>query len=285
MTTAADWADSEGLLQILAAVGYLLAAVGYGAHLFLRQPSLARTGRAAAWTAVALHTLAIGVHCARTRQTPFTTPAETLSASAWAVALIYLTLELVLKPKPTALGALALPAAFLCLFAGAALQQVTPVVPAAPTAHLLDSRLVSLHVVAILFAFGLLVLAFGCAALYLLQNRMLKRKRALGGLFGRLPPLASLEQLGFALVAFAFPLLTIGLAAGVIRAATGGLHPGWGIDPKTLASVVTWLVYGVYLALHGLAHWRGPRANYLLLGGLMAALATYFVPTTAHRFG
>jgi HemX protein len=282
MTTLATW---DGLLHILAALGYLIAAVGYGAHLLLRHPPLAQAGRGAAWTAVALHTFAIGIHCARTRQTPFTTPAETLSASAWAIALIYLVLELLLKPKPTALGALALPAAFLCLFAGAVLQTTTPVTASASITHLLDSRLVSLHVVALLFAFGLLVLAFGSAALYLVQHRMLKRKRALGGLFGKLPPLGNLEQLGFALVAFAFPLLTIGLVAGVIRAATGGLHPGWAADPKVLTSVVTWLVYGAYLALHSLAHWRGPRANYLLLGGLLAALVTYFVPTNAHRFG
>ena len=278
-------ATLDGLLQIAAALGYLVAGVGYGAGLLLRQPTPYRAGRIAAWAAVVLHTLAIGVHCARTRQTPFTTPAETLSAGAWAVALAYLVLELFARPKPLALGALALPAAFLCLFTGAVLHQAAPTAALTSHARLLDSRLVSLHVVAILFAFGLLVLAFGCAALYLAQHRMLKRKRVLGGLFGKLPPLTSLEQLGFALVAFAFPLLTVGLLSGVIRAATGGLHPGWGGDPKILASGITWLVYGIYLALHGLAHWRGPRANYLLLGGLLAALATYFVPTTTHRFG
>ena len=231
-----------------------------------------------------MHTVAIGVHCARTHQTPFTTPAETLSASAWAIALAYLALELTLKPKPTALGAVALPAAFLCLFAGAFLH---PAQPAALTSAtpLLNSRLVSLHILAILFAFGLLVLAFGCAALYLLQHRMLKRKRLAGSLFGKLPPLASLDHLAFALVAFAFPLLTVGLAAGVVEALAGGFGGHWGADPMVLTSVVTWLVYGVYLALHVLAQWRGPRANYLLLGGLFAALVTYFVPTTAHRFG
>jgi HemX protein len=277
-------ADLDGLLQIAAALGYLIAGVGYGAHILLRQPTPVKVGRAAAWTAVLLHTLAIGVHCARTRQTPFTTPAETLSASAWAVALAYLVLELFARPKPLALGALALPAAFLCLFTGAALHPSMPTA-AASHIHLLDSRLVSLHVIAILFAFSLLVLAFGCAALYLTQHRMLKRKRVLSGLFGKLPPLTNLEHLGFTLVAFAFPLLTIGLLAGIIRAATGGLHPGWSDDPKILASGITWLVYGTYLALHGLAYWRGPRANYLLLGGLLAALITYFVPTTTHRFG
>ncbi len=274
----------DGWLQIAAALAYLVASVGYGAHLLLRTPPLAQVGRAATWSAVALHTLAIGLHCARTRQTPFTTPAETLSASAWAVALVYLVLELRLRPRPTALGALALPVAFLCLFTGAALDRDAPAATAAGVAHLLDSRLISLHILAILFAFGLLFLAFGCAALYLTQHRMLKRKHVLGGLFGKLPPLASLDDLAFSLVALAFPLLTVGLIAGAIGMATGGLHGVSGADPKILGSALIWLVYGVYLALHRLAHWRGPRANYLLLGGLLAVLITLFVPT-AHSFG
>jgi len=275
---------TEASLLIAAAALYLLGSVAYGAHLFLRLFPLSLAGRVAMILAVGLHTIAIGVHCARTHQTPFTTPAETLSAGAWAIALAYLALELLLKPKPTALGAVALPAAFLCLFAGAFLH---PAQPAAltPATPLLNSRLISLHILAILFAFGLLVLAFGCAALYLTQHRLLKRKQLAGGLFGKLPPLASLDHLAFALVAFAFPLLTVGLGAGVVEALTGGLTGHWGADPMVLTSVVTWLVYGVYLTLHTLARWRGPRANYLLLGGLLVALVTYFVPTTAHRFG
>ena len=272
---------TEAAFLVAAAVAYLLASVAYGAHLLLRQPLLALTGRLAAWLAVALHTVAIGLECAQTHQTPFTTPAQTLSASAWAIALAYLVLELVLRPRPFALGAVALPAAFLCLFAGALGHQARPLTSVAP---LLNSRLISLHVLAILFAFGLLVLAFGCAALYLAQDRMLKRRRVRGGLFGRLPPLASLDHLAFTLVAFAFPLLTVGLGAGVVEALTGGLRGVWGTDPMVLTSVVTWLVYGAYLALHALAQWRGPRANYLLLGGLLAALVTYFIPSSAHRF-
>jgi len=275
---------TEAAFLIAAAALYLLGSAAYGAYLFLRLPALAGGGRLATALAVALHSVAIGVHCARTHQTPFTTPAETLSAGAWAIALAYLVLELLLRPRPTALGAVALPTAFLCLFAGSFLHPSSPaaLTPATP---LLNSRLISLHILAILFAFGLLVLAFGCAALYLAQHRLLKRKRLKSGLFGLLPPLASLDHLAFALVAFAFPLLTVGLAAGIVEALAGRLGGHWGADPMVLTSVVTWLVYGVYLALHTLAQWRGPRANYLLLGGLLAALVTYFVPTTAHRFG
>jgi hypothetical protein len=87
-----------------AAALYLLASVGYGAHLLLRRLVLAQAARMAALLAVLLHTVGIGVHCAAVHTTPFTTPAETLSATAWAVALAYLILSFIVKPRPEALG-------------------------------------------------------------------------------------------------------------------------------------------------------------------------------------
>ena len=110
---------------MLAAVAYLIAAVGYWTHLLLRKLTQLRTARLATVCAVIIQTIGIGIHCMLTRHTPFTTPAETLSASAWAIALIYLALELLIRPSPTALGAIALPAAFLCLFGGVALHPQT----------------------------------------------------------------------------------------------------------------------------------------------------------------
>jgi len=234
------------------------------------------------------------VHCAHTHSTPFRTPAETLSASAWAIVTAYLTLDLLARQKPTALGAFALPAAFLCVFGGAVVEAGhrpgSPVAPRngwtppSPAPLHLESGIVSLHIIALLFAFGLLVLAFGTAVLYLTQHRLLKQKKFVG-LFGKLPPLNTLDHQAFTLVAFAFPLLSIGLISGVMHAAAGGLPGAWTIDPKILTSTVTWALYGAYLLLHGAPSWRGVRANYLLIGGLLLALLTYFIPTTAHRFG
>ena len=274
----------ESAALVLAALGYLLASVCFGAHVMLRSAPLARIGRYAALVGVICHTLGIGIHCAATHRTPFTTPEEALGASAWAIALIYLVLDFLVKPQPTALGAVAQPIAFFCLFAGRVFGSGhLPTQSLSKPDAILNSTLISLHVIALLFAFGLLALAFACAVLYIAQHRMLKQKRS-GGLFGKLPPLAAIDRLGFGLVSFAFPLLTIGLVSGVIRA-VHAMPGGWTVDPKILLSMTMWVVYGIYLALHVLAHWRGVRANYLLIGGLVIAVATYFVPTVVHRFG
>jgi HemX protein len=282
----------EGLLLLGSAIAYLVSSVSYGASLFLERasgmstpmgrPKFARGGLWAVAAAAVLHTLSIGAHCALTHRTPFVTPAETLSASAWAIGILVIVLNLTVKPAPIAVSAVALPAAFLCLFTGAVLDPSYPrqerILPA------LDSHLISLHVIALIFAFGMLVLAFGCTLLYLAQHRILKHKQVRGGLFGKLPPLAILERQEYALVALAFPLLSIGLLAGVIRAAGGGWPIAAIMDLKVLASAATWSVYGVYLLLHSLAHWRGPRANYLLLGGFVVAVCTFFAPSSIHAY-
>ena len=95
-------------LALGAALGfYLLGAVMLGANLFLRRPALLWTGRGMAVAAAAAHMTAIGLRCMELKQAPFTTPAESLSALAWMVALAYLVSEVLWRLSaagPFALG-------------------------------------------------------------------------------------------------------------------------------------------------------------------------------------
>ncbi len=88
-------------------------------------------------------------------------------------------------------------------------------------------------------------------------------------------------------MSLAFPLLTVGILAGIIRAVAEQkrVYRIGAIEPHTLASVVTWAIYGGYLWLHTALAWRGPRANSLLIAGIIAALLTYIVPSRLHQFG
>lgn len=287
------------VLQMVSAVSYLMAAASYGAHVLLRPASvndsqkhseatelLAKIGNVTSIIGVVSQTISIGMQCAITHRTPFITPADSVIASAWALTIAFLVLETVLRGKPIQLGAIAMPIAFLCVFAGAVLHRTKPThVTGYVNPAIIDTSIISLHVIAFLFAFGMMVLSFACAVLYLIQHRMLKQKKS-GGLFGKLPPLANIDRLMLTTVAHAFPLLTIGIIAGVISAVAGDMPKGWIADPKIIAAIITWIIYGVYLALHIVAHWRGPKASYLLIGGLLLAILTYFfIPTTVHRFG
>jgi len=130
-----------------------------------------------------------------------------------------------------------------------------------------------LHVGLVLAAFAGFTLAAALAALYLWEERRLKR-RAADILRLRLPPLASLEQLTWRTIAVSLPLLTLGLAAGVIRQR----ERGGSLDALEVVTLVTWLAYSGFLALRP----TGRRAAYLALGGFVLVIVARLVLAGSH---
>ncbi|HEY3329374.1 MAG TPA: cytochrome c biogenesis protein CcsA [Capsulimonadaceae bacterium] len=272
-----------GLETIMAAIGYLLAAVFYG-KLVIEAPSANRaawqtTARVCGLVGVFLHTSAIGISCVQNHHTPFATPVDLIAATGWSLALAYLVVEAFMRERPPlALGSLAFGLSFLSVFTGSVIHASLPHRPEASMG--MDSAVISLHVMAFLFSFALLFLAVGCALIYLFEHRLLKQKKVVGGLFSRLPPLSTLDGLSFSLVSLAFPLLTIGLAAGIITAVSRQLPIA---DMHTALSVLTWLSLGVYLYVHATAMERGIRANYILIVCLVLAVMTHFTQNMVHH--
>ena len=262
---------------------YLVGAVLLGANLFLRRTGLLRAGRAAAILGVTLHAVAIGLRCAERHSAPFTTPAESLSLLAWIVALVYLGVEVLWKLSAS--GPFALGLSFLLVLLGAAWQGDGrhDLAPSHATDALLSQNAISLHIIATLAAIAAFALAFCCAALYLIAHRILKSKHGLVWM-KRLPPLLTVETAAFTLVAVGFPLLTLGILSGIVRAVGGDLATGWQTDPKTLLAYAVWLVYGVYLWARLGARWPATRTSYVLLIGLGLCLLLLLIPSPAHRF-
>jgi ABC-type uncharacterized transport system permease subunit len=120
-----------------------------------------------------------------------------------------------------------------------------------------------LHVGFVLAAFAGFTLAAALAGIYLWEERRLKR-RAADILAARLPPLASLELLMVRTVAVSLPVLTLGLGAGFVR-----LHQqGRSLNVFMAVTVVTWLVYGGFLA----ARPGGRRGAYVVIGGFLLVI-------------
>ena len=98
-----------------------------------------------------------------------------------------------------------------------------------------------LHVGFVLAAFaGLHARGRRSPALYLWEERRLKR-RAADILRLRLPPLASLERLTWRTILVSLPLLTLGLAAGIVRLRE---RRRLGRRARGGRRSLTWLVYG-----------------------------------------
>lgn len=164
--------------------------------------------------------------------------------------------------KLPVLGAFVTPIALL-MFLAAGLGHSVPNVP-----EEVRSALLPAHVIVNILGVTAFTLAFAVATAYLIQERLL-RKRKLTGLFTRLPPLDVLDSLGLKLLLIGFPLFTVGTVSGAIWAAK---LPG-GPSATQVLGLVAWAIFGGVLLLRIAAGWQGRRAAIGTLLGFACALA------------
>jgi ABC-type uncharacterized transport system permease subunit len=138
----------------------------------------------------------------------------------------------------------------------------------------LRSDIVILHVIVMLVAIGCFYVAGGAAIIYLIEESLLRRRKT-GSVLGRLPSLAALDRLIYHATLLGLPFLTMGMAAGVIRAETFRV-PGWPTDPMVLLSAAAWVVYLVLIAGRVRRDWPGITVAWLSVAGLVLLLVIRF---------
>jgi len=251
-----------------ALLAYGEAAVAYFGE--ARHPG--RAGRLATWgvrVGWVVQTALLGVQAARSDGFPWSTWAGSLNLFVWLVVGTYLVWGC--QPRYRLLGLAVLPPAVV-LFALARVGGGTGV---GVRSHYSNLFLV-LHVGLVLAAFAGFTLAAGLSALYLWQERRLKRREA-SILRLRAPSLARLDEVAARTIALALPALTLGIAVGVARLR----DRGGGLDALMAVTVLTWVVYAGLLALRRLAGWRGRRAAYLVLAGfVLVVIVRLALPVT-----
>ncbi len=134
----------------------------------------------------------------------------------------------------------------------------------------LKSAILPFHVAMNLFGVALFSLAFAAAALYLVQERLLKEKRV-DGLFQRLPPLDALDKAEHRFLLAGFPLLTLGIITGTLWAKRIDMSASSDLL-RALFGYVTWLMFAGVLLLRAAAGWRGKRAAYGTILGFSCAV-------------
>jgi ABC-type uncharacterized transport system permease subunit len=191
---------------------------------------------------------------------PWGTWAGSLNLFVWLVVSAYLIWGC--KPRYRLLGLAVMPFAVLLL----ALSYAAGGIGDADTTPY-STLFLGLHVGLVLAGLAGFTLAAGLAALYLWQERLLKhRSRAI--LRFRAPSLARLDELAGRTIAVALPVLTLGMAAGFAR-----VRDRSDLDLLIGLTVVTWVVFGAYLALRYRWGWRGRRAAYVALLGFALVIA------------
>ena len=241
-------------------LGYGEAALAY---------ATARTSHAATW-GVRLGWLAqtglLIAQAAGTDGFPWATWAGSLNLFVWFVVGAYLIWGC--RPRFRLLGLAVMPLA-VALFVIARVGGGTEAGARSDYGNLF----LILHVGLVLAAFAGFTLAAGLAGLYLWQERGLKQ-RAPDILRRRLPPLASLERLTWRTILVSLPLLTLGLAIGIVRQQRDGGH----FDALEAVTLLAWLAYGGFLALRP----TGRRAATFALCGFALVIVARLALAGSH---
>jgi ABC-type uncharacterized transport system permease subunit len=251
-----------------ALLAYGEAAVAYAGD--TRRPGA--LGRFATWgvrIGWLVQTALLVVQAVRAEGFPWDTWAGSLNLFVWLVVGAYLIWGC--KPRYRLLGLVVMPLAAVLLAVSYAAGGT-----GVDSATGYSTLFLVAHVGLVLAGFAGLTLAAALAALYLWEERMLKR-RSPRLLKLRAPSLTVLDRLVARTIAVALPVLTLGMAAGFAR-----VRESSDLDPLIGVTVLAWIVFGAYLALRYGAGWRGRRAAYVTLAGFALVIALHLGLPTSH---
>lgn len=151
------------------------------------------------------------------------------------------------------------PVVALMFYGGMKLYAETaPVVPS------LQSGWFPIHVSTVSIGGGIGLLSGMASLMYLLRRVQPKGKEkgVLGVIASPLPDADKLDALAYRTAVWALPIFGLGVVFGAIWAgAAWGRYWGW--DPKETVSLITWMLYAVYLHARATPGWRGAKAAWI----------------------
>jgi cytochrome c-type biogenesis protein CcsB len=258
---------------------YLLAALGYIA--FIARPGLKWPAAPSLWAAIIgfiLHLAYFTLRWSEAGRIPITSFFESANFLGMGIVLVFLIMEL--RFKVAALGSLMLPLAITLMIPSLVLsgdiKELNP---------MLKSGWLGVHTSLVILGDAAFAFAFVISIMYLIQERQLKAKH-LGIVFHRFPSLDIMDTLAYRALTFGWPLFTLGIVTGSIWANSAwGTYWSW--DPKETWSLITWVVYLIFLHLRTIG-WRGRKMAVLSVVGFVFVLVSFYiigrVPMGKHTF-
>jgi cytochrome c-type biogenesis protein CcsB len=220
---------------------------------------MARIASAILAGGIVLNAIAVGLRWYSTGHAPLSNLHESFVVVALSIAVVALLVEL--KNRIRFISAFSALMAVLSIgYASILDTSIQPLMPA------LKSNWLVIHVTAYFIGYGALTVGTVAAILYLISAA------------ARTPDetqLRRLDALSFRLILLSFPFLTVGLTTGAVWANVAwGRYWGW--DPKETWSLMTWLVYAVYLHLRTMRGWKNKRMAFVALIGFVFVIFTFF---------
>ncbi|MBI1337795.1 MAG: hypothetical protein GC164_12655 [Phycisphaera sp.] len=138
----------------------------------------------------------------------------------------------------------------------------------------------TLHLAAVYVGSAFLALASIAGMMYLVAQRRLHDKTRVARP-GRFASLESIETFIVRMSTVGFAVLTLGLVMGLVIISSHPDHysPGWWLSPKIILSTLVWLLYALVMNVRYTSLFRGKRAAWMSIAGMVLLIATFAVAT------
>jgi ABC-type uncharacterized transport system permease subunit len=263
--------DERGWL-ILATMGYLLSAAWGLYALGARRPQSTRWNDGLLLGSFLAHFLFLTFRGQKLGHCPLSNGFEVAAFLSWSLVLTYLLVGSAYRMS--ILGFFTAPVVFLVNFAALVLPVDHPGVLQ------FGGWQIELHASLSVMGYGTLGVAAVAGALYLVQERQLKR-RDLSGWFYRLPAMGDLAVVQRRVLLWGFAVLSGGVVTALFipnAGETGWLKIGW--------TLLTWVMFAVVVAAPRVLRWSQHRSSMLCVGAYSFLLLTFWGVNTwsqSHR--
>ncbi|MCD4653844.1 c-type cytochrome biogenesis protein CcsB [bacterium] len=255
--------------NILVNAAVVFYTVGFAITLFqivsrLDKPAI--WSRACIWLGWSIHSLAFIFRWIQTYKlgyghVPVTNRYESLIFFGWCLALAWLVVQRWIKEAGIAAG-MQIIAAAMTASAGLvpnADVEISPLMPA------LKSNWLLFHVVTCFLAYA----AFAVATFVAMKFLVSRKSKTEDSSFDVVS-----ENLMYRCISVGFFLLTLGILSGSAWAQQSwGRYWGW--DPKEVWSLITWIVYAIFLHARLKRNWGGTKLALLAIAGFLAVMFTF----------
>jgi cytochrome c-type biogenesis protein CcsB len=262
---------TEIALMWTAVIIYAVSSVLFIAGTVFARKRLLSFALVVATTGLVVQTVAFGIRWARVGHAPYLGFYEVVSAYAWATVAVVVLIGW-LRPQLRPLGMVLMPLSLLALGVSMFADKTGEAASGA-----LASWWLTVHVLFAKLSYSSFIVAFALAVVFLLRSG-----EDGGGIakavLDRLPSQDVVDDLSYRFAAVGLVFLSVMIAAGAIWANEAwGRYWAW--DPIETWSLVTWLVYALYLHLRLTLGWRGRRSAWVLVAALpLVAFSFVVVP-------
>ncbi|MBI4697521.1 MAG: cytochrome c biogenesis protein CcsA [Nitrospirae bacterium] len=256
---------SEVIFHWIAVGFYIMSTVAFAYSVSFKKHNALKHGVFFTLTGLIPHSIALGIRWNIAGHGPYMAKYEVLSSNAWMVILMFLLIGWNI-PKIRSAGVVVVPLCFLMmtigLFTNPEIRKLSPS---------LSGIWLVIHILFNKLAVGAILISLGASVLYLI-----KKGRARGEFFDKLPSLEVLDEYSYKFIGFGFIFWSITVVAGSIWANQAwGRYWGW--DPIETWSLITWLLYGLYLHLRYFFKWQGSKSAWMLIVCFVFSVITIFI--------